>query len=494
MPAATHQTPEVHDAMRAHPSIPRVLTFLGLVPALTMAMAMPGRARAAEPGGARLNVLEIVADDLNIDLGCYGHAIVRSPNIDHLAARGVRFDRAFCNYPVCNPSRTSFLSGKRPDTTGIIDNVTPTRTFLKDGVMLPQFFRQNGWRTDKVGKIFHTGDAFEDPASWDFDLRETSESKKPPEEQVVQKRKGGGVVLDAEDADTWDGKVARRAVQRIEAAVRAGQPFFIAAGFRRPHSPYIAPKRYHALYPNEKMTWPAEPSAHLAGIPPIALTYPPGDPALPEERRAEVMSSYYASISFMDAQVGVLIDALDRLRLWDTTVVVFHSDHGYHLGEHGGLHHKMTLFEKGTRVPLIVVAPGVRPAVSPRLVELVDLYPTLADLCGLKPPGDLEGLSFRPLLTDPGRPWKTAVFAVVGRRATPDKGGNGEKLDIHYMGRTVRTDRWRYTEWPDGSAELYDEEADPHEYANLATRPEQGAVRSELKALLLAGWKGALPR
>jgi uncharacterized sulfatase len=463
-----------------------------LLPLAVASLALPSPDAEAAP--SRLNVIHIVSDDLNVDLGCYGHPIVKTPNVDRLAARGMRFDRAYCNYPVCNPSRTSFLSGKRPDTTGIVDNVTPTRTVLKGSVMLPQFFRQHGYRTEKVGKIFHTGDAFEDPPSWDLDVRETSEAKNPPEGQIIRKGKGG-VVLNADDADTWDGKVARRAVERIEGAVRDGAPFYVAAGFRRPHTPYIAPKRYFDLYPPSAMTWPAEPPGHVAGIPPIALTYAPGNPTLPESRRAEVMSAYFAAVSFMDAQVGVLLDAIDRLKLWDRTVVVFHGDHGYHLGEHGGLHHKMTLFEEGTRVPLIVAAPGVRAGtVSPRLVELVDLFPTLADLCGLEPPRDLEGVSFRPLLAEPDRPWKAGVFAVVGRRAEPEKGGNGAKLDVNYLGRMVRTERWRYTEWPDGSAELYDEEADPREYANLADRPQLAATRSELKALLKGGWKAALPR
>jgi uncharacterized sulfatase len=465
-------------------------TSLPLLALLTLTLPL----RAADSPAPRWNVLHIVADDLNVDLGCYGHGIVRSPNIDRLAARGVRFDRAYCNYPVCNPSRTSFLSGKRPDTTGIVDNVTPSRTFLQDTVMLPQLFRQQGWRTEKFGKIFHTGDAFEDPPSWDHDLRETSESKQPPPEQIVRKVKGGGIVLDADDADTWDGKLARRAVAHLEAAARADRPFYIAVGFRRPHSPYIAPRKYHDLYPPERMTWPIEPPGHVAGIPPIALTYPPGEPTLPEPRRSAVMSAYFASISFMDAQVGVLLDALDRLALWNTTIVVFHGDHGYHTGEHGGLHHKMTLFEEGTRVPLLVAAPGVKPAVSERLVELVDLYPTLADLCGLKPPGDLEGTSFRPLLADPHRPWKAAVFTVVGRRARPENGGNGEKLDVHYLGRTVRTERWRYTEWPDGTAELCDHDADPREYVNRAGAAELASTRAALKALLQAGWKAAVPR
>jgi arylsulfatase A-like enzyme len=184
---------------------------------------LPSRIEGAEVTAPRLKVLQIVADDLNANLGSFGHPIVKSPNIDRLAARGVRFDRAHCNYPVCNPSRTSFLSGKRPDTTGIVDNVTPTRAYLKESVMLPQLFRQHGWQTDKIGKVFHTGDAFEDPPSWDFDYRETRESKEPPPEQIVRKVKGGGIVLSADDADTWDGQVARTAAERIELCRRGSR-------------------------------------------------------------------------------------------------------------------------------------------------------------------------------------------------------------------------------------------------------------------------------
>src|SRR5262249_52923520 len=283
-------------------------------------------------------------------------------------------------------------------TTGIVDNATPTRTFLKGSVMLPQFFRQHGWRTEKVGKIFHTGDAFEDPPSWDLDVRETTEANTPREAQIVRKVNGGGVVLRADDAETRDGKVARRAVEFIEKVERDGVPFYVAAGFRRPRNPYIAPLKYHDLNPPVKMTWSTEPPGHLAGIPPLALTYPPGEPALSESNRAGVISAYFAAISFLDAQVGVLLDTIDRLKLWDPTVVVFQSDHGDHTGEHGSLHHKMTLFEEGVRVPLIVVAPGAKSgAVSPGLVELVDIFPTLADLCALEPPRDLKGISFRPL-------------------------------------------------------------------------------------------------
>lgn len=437
----------------------------------------------------RLNVLYLIADDLNNDLGCYGNAVVKSPNINRLAATGVRFDRAWCQYPVCNASRTSFLSGRRPETTGIVDNTIPPRARLKEVVMLPEHFRRHGYTTIKVGKIFHTGDAFEDPRSWDTDIRETKEAKNPPDSQILER--GAGVVLNAKDEDTWDGFVARKAAALMEAAARSGKPFFVAAGFRRPHTPYIAPKKYFDLYPPEKLTPRAEPPEHVKHIPPIALTYNLGSPRLTEERRRPVMSAYYASLTFMDAQVGVLLDTLDRLKLRDRTIIVFHSDHGYHLGEHGGLWHKMTVFEEASRVPLIMAVPGKKASVSPRLVELVDLYPTLAELCHLPKPDGLEGLSFVPLLERPDRPWKQAAFTVVSHTG---KVPGATELDPAKLGRTVRTERWRYTEWFDGGLELYDHDADPYEFSNLAQSPAQAATRAELKRFLSEGWKSALPR
>jgi uncharacterized sulfatase len=436
------------------------------------------------------NVLFIVADDLNNDLGCYGHPFVRSPNIDRLAARGVRFDRAYVQYPVCNPSRTSFLSGRRPDTMRVHDLFTPPRTFAKDVVFLPQHFRENGYRTLKVGKIFHTGDAFEDKASWDVDIRETNESKRPPPAQLVTQPNKAAIVLNAPDADTWDGKVARKAVELMEQAVRDGKPFFLGAGFRRPHTPYIAPQKYFDLYPLAKMAWTQEPASHLRDIPLVAFTYAPGRPELPESRRREVMQAYYASVSFMDAQVGVLLDALDRLRLWDNTVVVLFGDHGYHLGEHGGMWHKMSLFEESARVPLLIAAPGKKANVaSPRLVETIDLFPTLTELCGLKAPAGLEGKSFVPLLENPVQPWKEAAFTQVIRHRTKRDAQQNvhvlEEKDV-LMGYSVRTERWRYIEWDGGQAgaQLYDHDRDPHEFVNLASDPKHAETVTEMKHLL----------
>jgi iduronate 2-sulfatase len=454
--------------------------------ALVLALLGLGNAHAQ-----KRNVLLIMADDLNNSLGCYGHPAVKSPNIDRLAARGVRFDRAFCNYPVCNASRTSLLSGKRPDTTGVVDNVTPPRTFLKDAVMLPEHFRRSGYTTLKVGKIFHTGKQFEDPRSWDLDIVEDATSKKPPEEQIIRKQGKSGIVLKADDADTWDGFVARMAVQLMEQSAKGEKPFFLAAGFRRPHSPYIAPEKYFAIYRPDQLIPRSGPPEHLKNIPDLALTYRLGAAKFPDKQPGDTMAAYYASISFMDAQVGVLLDALDRLKLRDNTIVIFHSDHGYHLGEHGGLWHKMCLFDETTRVPLIVAAPGKKSgASSSRIVELVDIFPTLAELCGLALPPALEGTSFVPLLDDPERNWKQAAFTVVSRGTNIDA---TRSLDPAKMGRTVVTSRWRYTQWHDGASELYDHDADPFEYANLASDPQQSSKREALQKLLHAGWKAALP-
>ncbi|MBL9125166.1 MAG: sulfatase, partial [Planctomycetaceae bacterium] len=387
----------------------RVIRTASLVGA---ALGLPLAASAAEP--VRRNVVLIMADDLNNDLGCYGFAAVQSPQLDRLARRSVRFDRAYCQYPVCNPSRASLLSGRRPESTGILDNVTPARSKLPDAIFLPQYFRQQGYRTIKVGKISHTGDAFEDGPSWEIDVRETREAKNPPPEQILRELPGQGIVLNADDAKTWDGFVARRGVELLDEAVAGERPFLLAIGFRRPHTPYIAPRNYFALYPPEQITFLDEPAGHLDKIPPLALTYRQGAKRLDAATRPLATSAYRASLSFIDAQIALILDALDRHDLWQNTVVVFASDHGYHLGEHGGLWHKMTLFEKAARVPLLVAAPGVDGGkASTGLVELVDLYPTLVELAGLPAAPDLEGQSFAPLLAQPDRAWKQGAFTVV---------------------------------------------------------------------------------
>jgi uncharacterized sulfatase len=432
------------------------------------------------PAAGQPNVLLVAVDDMNNDLACYGHQLVRSPSIDKLAARGVRFDRAYCQVSLCNPSRVSMLSGLRPDTTRVMDLETPPRTHLHDVVFLPQHFRKHGYHTAHVGKIFHTGPEFEDPPSWDVEVRETG--KQPPAAAIERSKKFDrpvkyGIewdVLNSPDEETADGVVARQAGAMLKRLAADPKPFFLAVGFRRPHQPYAAPRKYFDLYPPKGIPPLDEPPGHLQRIPALALNYAQGRPRLAARDRQEIVAAYYACISFVDAQIGLLMQALDELDLWRTTIVVFVSDHGYHLGDHGGMWHKTSLFEQSARVPLVIVAPGEpgNGRACDRLVELVDLYPTLVDLCGLPKVESLEGRSLRPLLADPAAAGKPAAYTQVRRGAV--------------LGRSVRTARWRYTEWDDGrqGAELYDHEADPGEYENLAGDAERAAVRSELRQLL----------
>jgi uncharacterized sulfatase len=436
----------------------------------------------------KMNVLFIAVDDLNNCLGCYGHPMVKSPNIDRLAKRGIRFDRAYCQYPLCNPSRTSFLSGRRPDVTQIFQNTVPPRTTLKDVVFLPEYFRQHGYFTAGVGKIAHgrfanavKWDVYAEPARGREDADEVREGARRRPPAAAGARQIWRATNDR-DEDEPDGKVARRIAQLLEQ--NKDKPFFIAAGFHKPHLDWVAPKKYFDLYPPDQIVLPKEPADDRKDVPAAALNRNPNFASITDEqKRQQAIAAYYACTTFMDAQVGVVLDALDRLKLWDNTIVVFFGDHGFHLGEHGGLWAKVSLFEESARVPLIIAAPGKKSGVaSPRLVELVDLYPTLTQLCGLPTPEGMEGVSLARLLEDPDRPWKTTAFTQVQR---------GQNR----MGRSVRTERYRYTEWDDGKAgaELYDHDADPHEYVNLVNDPKHTKTVEEMKRLLREGWRRAAP-
>lgn len=442
---------------------------------------LAGAAPAADP--AKMNVLFVVADDLGATLGCYGNAAVRTPNIDRLAARGVRFDRAYVQYPVCNPSRSSFLTGLRPDTTGVLDNRVVLRDMLPDVVTFPQLLKDSGRHAAAFGKITHLGGGPDDalrrrfldmPRSWheakDF---QTTAAGKVVEGRNLTRGKlpwcRWGMTAGADD-DQPDGQTAAAAVALMEKL--GDEPWLIGAGFHRPHDPFVVPKKYFDLYPPGALKLHRDPDGQTPA-PPLAV----GFGQLGEEfgkftdkERGEFLRAYYAGVSFTDAQVGRLLDALDKHELWDRTVVVFIGDHGYHLGERGWWN-KATLFERSCRAPLIVAAPGVKPGVAKGLVEFVDLFPTIAELCGVKPPAGLAGTSLRPLLADPSRPGKDAAFTVVTR---------GPKQ----RGDSVRTDRWRYTEWTDGARELYDHAADPGETRNVSARPEHAAVVKELSVRL----------
>jgi uncharacterized sulfatase len=461
--------------------------FALVVVAGVLASGLPA---AAQPSAARRpNVLLIMSDDLNNNLGAYGHPVVKTPNIDRLARRGVRFDRAYNQFPLCNPSRASLLTGLRPDTIGIYELVTQFRKNRPQAVTLPQMFRNNGYVAARVGKIYHYGvpgqigtPGLDDPPSWDATVnpRGVDKDEEPLLTNYTPDR-GLGSTLSfhaskARDEEHTDGKVASETIGLLEA--NKDRPFFIAAGFYRPHCPFIAPQKYFDMYPLDAIKVPKVSVEALAQYPAPAFFTRPPNWGLTEQQEREAIRAYYASISFMDANVGRLLDALDRLKLADNTIVVFMSDHGYSLGEHGQWM-KQTLFEESARNPLIVAGPGVRARGkgSPRIVEYLDLYPTIAELTGLTPPRDLEGRSLAPLLEDPNAKWNRPALTQVRR---------GTQADGFFMGYSIRTDRWRYSEWEDGKrgVELYDEVADPGEMRNLATDPKYGKTVQEMRTLL----------
>jgi uncharacterized sulfatase len=466
----------------------RIMLPLLLAAGVLGAFAAGGQAQQPE----KLNVLFIISDDLNTSLGCYGHPLARSPHIDKLAAKSVRFERAYCQYPLCNPSRSSFMTGRRPDTTRVYENQTHFRKNLPDVQTLPQLFAKAGYATARVGKIYHYGvpaqigtDGLDDKASWQRVINPRGRDK-DDEDKIIQYtgKKGqlGAAIsflaADGTDEEQTDGKTATEVIKLLEE--NRNRPFFLAAGFFRPHVPCVAPKKYFDLHPLEKMTLPDEPPEHLKKIPEAALTVRPPNYGLKPEQLRQFLQGYHASVSLVDTQVGRLLDALERLKLADRTIVVFFSDHGWLHGEHGQWQ-KMSLFEPSARVPLIIYAPKAKGngKASGRTVELVDLYPTLADLCGLEAPG-AEGKSLRPLLDDPNAAWNKPAYTQVRRGGTAAKEG--------FMGRSVRTQRWRYTEWDGGAkgVELYDHDADPKEYRNLADDPKYKEVVVEMKKLLKA--------
>lgn len=466
-------------------------------------LCLPARASgvAATVQAPKYNVLFIASDDLRPALGSYGNSIIKTPNIDRLAARGTRFDHAYAQYPLCNPSRASLLTGRYPTQTGVLDNNTYFRRKHPDFVTLPQHFKLHGYAALRSGKIFHGG--IDDQISWTeggepTDPAITERGKNPNAPRVAtdpdeveglaaQARQPGGgghgsasdriVVLDGDGATHGDYKAATRAINYLENY--KDRPFFLALGFVKPHSPPTAPKKFFDLYDPARIPLPPDFATHPAAPPGFPeLSVPPrnadlfiGRDASPAEAR-EMMRAYYASVSFMDAQVGRVLDALDRLKLRERTIVVFWGDHGYHLGEKGKWSKAYSLFEVGTRTPLIISVPGARPLVTTRPVQLLDMYPTLAGLCGLPQPGGVEGHSLAPLLRNPRAPWSHPAYSVTVYQGK--------------FGRAVRTDRWRYAEWEDGraGAMLFDHTRDPHELKNLAADPAYAKTVQMMKHLL----------
>jgi iduronate 2-sulfatase len=454
-------------------------------------------AGAQTPRGERLNVLFIMSDDLRPELGAYGSRLgAQTPNIDALASAGVRFDRAYAQFALCNPSRASLLTGRHPLRTGILGNRGFFRDFHPEIVSLPQHFKDGGYSTLRAGKIFHGG--IDDTEAWTeggeprgpnaniANLNAPSNTQDRSGPQAARDRASASdriVVLKGEGETDGDFNVAERTIALLRKY--KDRPFFMATGFSKPHSPPAAPKRFFDLYKTSSITLPPD----FAARP----TVPPGFPRMAirprnadlfidrdaaSEEAKEVTRAYLASISWMDSNVGRVIAELDRLKLREKTVIVFLGDHGYHLGEKGKWSKAGSLFEAGTRVPLIMVMPGAagngRP--SSRVVQAIDVYPTLVEVCGLKAPLGVDGRSLASLLKEPAAAWDHPAFSLWSE----------DGRTVH--GASVRTERFRYAEYGGGSggAMLLDPQADPHEMRNLADDPAQKAVRNELSALVKA--------
>lgn len=498
--------------------------FIRLTGAAAAGGLLPGALAFSPRPGARKrpNVLFIIVDDLRPEAGCYGSDVVKTPHIDRLARSGLVFSRAYCQQAVCNPSRASLLTGLRPNTLRVWNNETHFRARNPGVVTLPQLFLNNGYASLKIGKIFHN--TLPDPPSWNqpeppipvTHIYLSPETRARQQERAAAARKidrseawinayirgPATEAYDAPDVLYWDGAAASAAITALW-NLRNKTPFFLGLGFMRPHLPFVAPKRYWNLYKREEIPLPQNyflPRGaprfamnfltELASYEDFVLAPNPTEGLLSEGQARLLRHGYFACVSFIDAQIGRVLDALDHLKLRETTIVVLLGDHGWKLGEHGGWG-KLTNYECDTRSTLIISAPG-QPhpgSVTSALVEFVDIYPTLCELAGLEIPQNLEGSSLGPLFQDPARPWKTAAFSQFARG-----------YFNRFMGRAVRTERYRYVEWRDrlsGSliaAELFDHETDPLENENIASRPGNEELVKQLARILSQGWQAAKPK
>ena len=487
------------------------------------------------------NILFIPVDDLRPDLGCYGNTTILSPNIDRLAADGVTFTRTYCQQSVCNPSRASLLTGLRPDSIQVWDLYTSFRDVVPDVLTLPQYFKQNGYTTIGLGKTFHNN--IPDTLSWtrkphiegypfDPDAVYLNEENLKIQEAKKQKLIAAGKnridqlghwyikanaieIADADDDTYFDGAQTTLTIHILNDLVKQKEPFFLSVGYYRPHLPFNAPKKYWDLYdraslPLAQNQFPPEGSPDFAihGDQELRsyddchdLPWPTEEP-WDETRQRELIHGYYASVSYIDAQVGRLLDELDRLGIRENTIVVLWGDHGWKLGEHNGWC-KMTNYEIDTRVPMIFSGYGVeaKDRHSSALTEFVDIYPTLCEMTGYAIPDHLQGTSLVPLLSDPDKSWKKAAFSpfLLGRFGPP------ETRKHERMGYAIRTDRYRYVEWYSWdkesktrgdllSGELFDHESDPDENLNLINETSYEQTIAALSRQLNLGWKYALPK
>jgi len=476
----------------------------------------------------KLNVLMIPVDDLRPQLGCYGFDQILSPHIDKLAASGTLFQRAYTMVATCSPSRTCLMTGCRPDTTKVYDLVTHFRKTIPDVVTLTQHFTRHGYESVGMGKIFHG--SLNDTASWDrwIDVKSGPSWLDPKTQQLQAQRqkearekglKGkqrsrytrGTVTecLDVPDNAYFDGAMTDRAVQELAAFAKSGKPFFMAVGYKKPHLPFIAPKRYWDLYDRKAIATASNPF-HPKHMPKGAVDSFPGEMGAycdardlaakqkaagkqdwPDEYSRQLIHAYFACISYIDAQVGRLLTTLERTGLADNTVVMLWGDHGWHLGENGtwGKH---TNLEWGTHSPLVLRVPGQPNAgkTTDKLVEFVDIYPTLAEACALPVPEHCEGTSLMPLVRNPSAQWKSAAFSQFRKTI------NG----IPCMGYTMRTDMFRYTEWRSRkdltrvvAKELYDHRKNHDENENVITNSAYTKIVEAMGKKLNSGWRAARP-
>jgi arylsulfatase A-like enzyme len=436
-----------------------------------------------------MNVLFIIADDLTASvLGCYGSEQCRTPNIDKLAGESVRYTRAFCQFPVCGPSRASLMSGYYPNATKVFGYVSGRKAIGPNRETWAQHFKNNGYYTARVSKIFHMAvprdiergsNGTDDPASWVERFNSQGlEWLSPGEAELVQnnpngkiKRRDGNVMTivkaDGDDFSQPDGKTARKACELLHK--HAGKPFFLAVGFVRPHVPFVAPKKYFNAYPWQSIKLPPKVENDWDDIPKAGINYrttPGMQMDLEDIKKAR--AAYFACVSYMDAQVGRVLDALEKEGLSDKTIVIFTSDHGYFLGEHD-FWMKVGLMDPSSHVPLMIRVPGKKPSVCNSFVELLDLYPTISHLCGLKIPAHIQGKNIAQTLDDPSYSVRDAIFCV----------------NKHSF--LIRTKKWAYIQHGENGrlgAELYDMDKDPNQFTNLAQNPEYRNVVQSFKKRL----------
>lgn len=458
---------------------------------LCLFLGSPAFGQVSPDAKQKLNVLFIIADDLTATaLGCYGNPVCRTPNIDALAAQGARFTRAYCQGTYCGPSRASFLSGYYPHATGVLGYTSP-RPAIGERATWPQHFKNAGYYTARVGKIYHMGvpgdiekgvDSADDAASWTERFNSKGpEWQAPGDGETLENNPDGKkpavggntfvvVEADGDDLVHADGKTAAKSSALI--AQHKDEPFFLGVGFVRPHVPFVAPRSYFKPYlPYDKMALPPRVPGDWDDIPKAGINYKTSvNMKMDERRQKKAVGGYYAAVSFMDAQVGKVLDALKQAGLDDRTIVIFTSDHGYHLGEHD-FWAKVSLHEESALVPLIIRVPGKKPAVCHSFVELLDLYPTIANLCGLEAPARLQGKDIGRLFDNAAHEVRDAAFSV-----SPSS-----------KGFLLRDDRWAYIQYAEdasGGIELYDMKADPKQHTNLASKPDFQPVVERFKTRL----------